>query len=71
MKTSKEELMKAISGDLIIYLKSGYLSPKPFLNKLNLNIDRIENLIKIHFLLLPEVRDYILNLPLLIRNLKT
>ena len=71
MKTSKEELMKAISDDLIIYLKSGKLSPKPFLNQLNLNIDRIEDLIKIHFLLLPEVRDYILDLPHLIRNLKT
>lgn len=71
MKTIKEALLKDISDDLIIYLKSGKLSPRPFLNKLNLNIDRIEDLLKIHFLLLPEVREYILNLPILIRNLKT
>lgn len=69
VKTSKEELLDAISADLIAYLKSGVFSPRPFLNKINLNIDRIEDLIKIHFLLDEKVKDYILNLPQMIRRL--
>ena len=32
MKTSKEELLGSISDDLIIYLKSGKLSPLPLIN---------------------------------------
>ena len=35
--------------DLLIYLKSGKLSIKPFINKLNLNINNLDDLIKIHF----------------------
>jgi len=70
MKTSKEVLLESIKNELIVYLKAGKLSPIPFLNKLNLNIERIEDLLKIHFLLKPEVRDYILNLPTMIRELK-
>ena len=45
MKTSKEKLLGSISDDLIIYLKSGKLSPLPFFNKFNLNITRIEDLL--------------------------
>ena len=71
MKTSKEELLGPISDDLIIYLKSGKLSPLPFFNKFNLNINRIEDLLKIHFLLKEEVRQYIMKLQNRIRNLKT
>lgn len=71
MKTSKEELLESISDDLIIYLKSGKLSPLPFFNKFNLNTNRFEDLLKVHFLLKKEVREYILELQNLIRNLKT
>ncbi|MDK2886821.1 MAG: hypothetical protein PWP54_1394, partial [Thermosipho sp. (in: thermotogales)] len=70
MKTPKEELIKEINDDLITYLKSGYFSPNTFLKKLNLNIENFERLIKLHFILLNEVREYIKNLPFLIRTLK-
>ncbi|EKF49098.1 hypothetical protein H17ap60334_07538, partial [Thermosipho africanus H17ap60334] len=70
MKTPKEELIKEINDDLITYLKSGYFSPNTFLKKLNLNIENFERLIKLHFLLLDEVREYIKSLPFLIRTLK-
>lgn len=70
MKTSKKELMKEISGDLVNYLKLGYLSINPFLDDINLEIENIEELLKIHFLLLEEVRTYILGLPSLIRRLR-
>lgn len=70
MKTSKKELMKEISGDLVNYLKLGYLSITPFLDDINLEIENIEELLKIHFLLLEEVRTYILGLPSLIRRLR-
>jgi len=70
MKTSKEVLLESIKEDLLVYLKAGKLSPIPFLNKLNLNIEKIEDLLKIHFLLKPEVKDYILKLPTMIRDLK-
>jgi len=70
MKTPKEELIKKINDDLITYLKSGFFSPNTFLKKLNLNIENFERLIKLHFILLNEVREYIKNLPFLIRTLK-
>ncbi|MFN4228205.1 MAG: hypothetical protein ACK4F0_08745, partial [Candidatus Ratteibacteria bacterium] len=62
--------MKEISDDLVNYLKLGYLSINPFLNDINLEIEDIEELLKIHFLLLEEVRTYILDLPSLIRRLR-
>jgi len=71
MKTSKDELLNEIMEDLLIYLKSGKLSIKPFINKLNLNINNLDDLIKIHFLLSEDVRQFILRLPELIRMLKT
>ncbi|WP_237738192.1 hypothetical protein [Caldicellulosiruptor sp. F32] len=70
MKTPKEVLYEAIKDHLIIYLKSGKLSLFTFLNKLNLNIHRIEDLLRIHFLLKSEVRDFVLNLPSMLRKLK-
>ncbi|ADQ41796.1 hypothetical protein Calkr_2353 [Caldicellulosiruptor acetigenus I77R1B] len=70
MKTPKEVLYETIKDDLIIYLKSGKLSLFTFLNKLNLNIHRIEELLKVHFLLKSEVRDFVLNLPSMLRKLK-
>ena len=71
MKTNKDELLNEVMEDLLIYLKSGKLSIKPFINKLNLNINNLDDLIKIHFLLSEDVRQFILRLPELIRMLKT
>jgi hypothetical protein len=71
MKTSKDELLNEVMEDLLIYLKSGKLSIKSFINKLNLNIDSLDDLIKIHFLLDEDVKCFICKLPELIRMFKT
>ncbi|QTA37582.1 hypothetical protein JYK00_07570 [Thermosipho ferrireducens] len=70
MKTPKEVIIKEISDDLITYVKNGHFSPNTFLRKLNLNIENFERLIKLHFILLDEVREYVKSLPFLIRTLK-
>lgn len=71
MKTSKEEILEYISDDLIIYLKSGRLCINTFFKKLNLNIDNLDQLLKIHFLLHQDVQKYVEKLPRMIRKFKT
>lgn len=68
---TKEEIIKFIEKELIIYLKSGKLSINPYLKDLNLNIDNLEKLLKIHFLLDEEVLSYIKSLKINIRRLNT
>lgn len=67
----KEEIIKFIEKELIIYLKGGKLSINPYLKDLNLNIDNLEKLLKIHFLLDEEVLSYIKSLKINIRRLNT
>ncbi|MGV3026130.1 hypothetical protein ACED96_10460 [Clostridium thermobutyricum] len=68
---TKEEIIKFIEKELIIYLKGGKLSINPYLKDLNLNIDNLEKLLKIHFLLDEEVLSYIKGLKINIRRLNT
>lgn len=68
---TKEEIIKFIEKELIIYLKGGKLSINPYLKDLNLNIDNLEKLLKIHFLLDEEVLSYIKSLKINIRRLNT
>ena len=68
---TKEEIIKFIEKELIIYLKSGKLSINPYLKDLNLNIDNLEKLLKIHFLLDEEVLSYIKSLKINIKRLNT
>ncbi|SHH23892.1 hypothetical protein [Thermosipho atlanticus] len=70
MKTPKELLVKEIGSDLINYLKSGTISVNSFLKVLNLNIENLQDLLKIHYILLKDVREYIFSLPELIRKLR-
>lgn len=58
-KTSKKELLKKIEDDIIIYLRSGNLSLNPYLKKLDLNIEGLEQLLNIHFLMDSNVQNYI------------
>lgn len=58
-KTSKKELLEKIEDDIIIYLRSGHLSLNPYLKKLDLNIEGLEQLLNIHFLMDSNVQNYI------------
>lgn len=71
MKKSAEELLEEISDFLVIYLKSGKILLNSFLKKTDLAISEQEQLFKIHFLLQEEVRDFVSELPELIRHFKT
>lgn len=61
-KTSKKELLSIIESDIVAYLNSGKLSINEYIRELDLNIDGLDMLLKIHFLLDERVKKYILNL---------
>lgn len=71
MKTSRECLIKEIGGDMVAYLKGGKLNPSPFIRQLNLNIENLEQLLQIHFLMKKEVQDFITLLGERLRRIKT
>jgi hypothetical protein len=66
-----EDMLEEISDELIIYLKQGSIRVDSFLKKVDLNINNFEQLLRIHFLLKEEVKEFIEDLPYLIRNIKT
>jgi hypothetical protein len=70
-KITPEEMLEEIGGKLIVYLKNGTLNMDSFLNKIDMNIDDMDQLLRIHFLLKDKVRKFIEKLPNRIRNIKT
>lgn len=70
-KITAEDMLEEISDELIIYLKQGSIRVDSFLKKVDLNINNFEQLLRIHFLLKKEVKEFIEDLPYLIRNIKT
>ena len=70
-KITSDEMVKEIADKLIVYLKEGDVNTKPFLEKIDLQINNIEELLRIHFLLKDKVKDFIEELPWRIRNIKT
>jgi len=70
-KITAEDMLEEISDELIIYLKQGSIRVDSFLKKVDLNINNFEQLLRIHFLLKEEVKEFIEDLPYLIRNIKT
>lgn len=58
MRWTKESLINEIKDDLIIYLKSGRVNINSYLSVENLNIENLEQLLKIHFLLLDDFEAY-------------
>src|SRR5690625_2542806 len=71
MKMSEEVLLEEISGYLHGYLKSGYLRINSFLSKINVNIANLEQLLVLRFLLRTETKDFVRDLPLLLKRFKT
>lgn len=68
---TREEMLEEISDKLIIYLKNGNISTKSFLQKIDPNINNFKQLIRIHFLLHEDVKEFISSLLQEIRNIKT
>lgn len=69
--SQKEEMLEEISGFLYTYLKAGRLGFNSFLNKTNMNINNIEQLLMVRFLLKEETRFFVQALPKLLQNFKT
>ena len=74
MATSKitpEKMLEEIGDKLIVYLKDGSLNMDTFLKKLDMKIENMDQLLRIHFILKDKVRKFIEKLPYRIRNIKT
>ncbi|GAB3802261.1 hypothetical protein [Virgibacillus kimchii] len=71
MRIGEEELLEEISGYLHGYLKSGKLRINSFLSKINVNITNLEQLLTLRFLLKTETKDFVRNLPVLLKRFKT
>lgn len=71
MKRKTEELIEEVSDFLFVYLKSGRISVNSFINDIHLNINNLDELLQVHFLLKDEVKQFVRNLPVHIRKFKT
>lgn len=71
-KTSSDQLLEEIGNDFITFLMTG-VQLESFLQKIDseLNIDKIDKLLQIHFVLKDDVIEFINNLPRQIRRIKT
>jgi len=70
-KTKPEQMLNEVADKLIIYLKEGQVKPQSFLQKLDLNIDNMYQLLRLHFIIKKDVVGFIQALPDRIRNIKT
>jgi len=70
-KISAEKIIEEIADKLIIYLKEGTISTRSFLDKIDLQVNNMEELLRLHFLLQEKVKKFIMELPWRIRNIKT
>lgn len=71
MKKNPQQLIEEISDFLVIYLKSGKVGLNSFISKTDLKISQLEQLLSLHFLLKDDVKQFVQDLPVLIRRLKT
>lgn len=69
----KKIIIDEISPDLFSYIKSGKLNPNPIIKDIdvNLNINNLDKLLRIHFILTKDVIKFIEKLEIRIRNIKT
>lgn len=71
MKDFKDQMLEETADFLIVYMKAGKIGIQSFLKKLNLNINNLEQLLNIHFLMKDEVKHFAKDLPVLIKRFKT
>ncbi|AST91082.1 hypothetical protein BC6307_07220 [Sutcliffiella cohnii] len=67
----RTELVEEVSDYLITYLKAGRVGINSFIKKAELNVSQLDELLMIHFLLKPEVKQFVRGLPILLRRFKT
>lgn len=68
-----EVILKEVGENLFPYIKAGKLKPESIIKDIdvNLNINNIDKLIRIHYILKQEVIDFVRNLEDRVRNVKT
>jgi len=71
MTLTKDELIEEISQYMHGYLKEGKLSILPFFSDIDPSIDSINDLLKIHFLLLEDTQLFVEKLPQRLKRFKT
>lgn len=71
MSVREDELLEEISGFLHGYLKAGKVRLNSFLTKVNSNISNLEQLLTIRFLLRDETKEFVKELPTLLKRFKT
>ncbi|TWI59299.1 hypothetical protein [Halalkalibacter nanhaiisediminis] len=71
MSLKEEEILEEISGFIHGYLKAGKVRINSFFSKINVNISNLEQLLTIRFLLKEETKDFVKNLPMLLKRFKT
>ncbi|WP_026675322.1 hypothetical protein [Alkalihalobacterium bogoriense] len=71
MSAKEEILLKEISEFLHGYLKAGKVTINSFFSKVNVNIQNLEQLLTIRFLLKEETMDFVRDLPILLKRFKT
>jgi hypothetical protein len=67
----RTEILEELSDFLIIYLKAGKVGLNSFIKKAQLNISQLDHLLMIHFLLREDVKNFVRELPVLIRRFNT
>lgn len=69
-KIKKEAMISEIQEELIIYFREGKINPRSAFDLEDIKFHSIYDILKIHFLLSEEVRNYILKLEKNIRSIK-
>lgn len=69
--STEEELLQEISGYLHTYLKAGKLGINSFIKRTNVQIENLEQLLVIRFLIKEETLAFAKRLPILLKQFKT
>ena len=70
MSVSAETLIDEIKDDFCHYLRQGFRPDNIVADLPNLNVDDVENLLKLHFLMRKKVQEFVDELPKRLRRLK-
>lgn len=68
---AKKEMIKEIQEELIIYFRQGIINVTNFFELEDVQFHNIYDILKIHFILSKDVKDYVLSLEKNIRSIKT
>lgn len=69
-QTDKRQMIEEIKEELIVYFREGYINPITIFDFEHIQFNSIYDILKIHFLLTSQVKEYILKLNKSIRDIK-